>query len=85
MKCPLCGGELEEGGLIVHGVPAMWFPKAEYEKRGLGRIMYTGGKALTSRTNFLLDHTRIDGAYYCPACDKVMGIFAVDSARTDKL
>lgn len=83
MKCPLCGGELEEGGLVVQGVSAMWFPQEEYEKKGLQRVVYTGGKALAGRTNYLLDHTRIDGAFYCKKCKKVMGIFPVDSKVED--
>lgn len=85
MKCPICGGGLEEGGLIVKGVSAMWFLKEEYEKKGLRRVMYTGGKALLGRTNYVLDHTRVDGAYYCKACDKVVGVFAVDPAAADKM
>ncbi len=84
MKCPICGKEMEEGGLVVQGVSAIWFPKEEYEKKGPARVAYTGGKALKGRTNFLLDHTRIDGAYYCPACDKVAGIFGVDHPGTVK-
>ncbi len=33
MICPICGGEMEEGGLIASGLNVMWFPLEQFSKR----------------------------------------------------
>ena len=46
MICPICGGEMEEGGLIASGISVMWFPLKQFAKRGLERLWYEGGKSV---------------------------------------
>ena len=38
MICPICGGEMEEGGLIASGISVMWFPLKQFAKKGLERL-----------------------------------------------
>lgn len=76
MQCPICGKEMEEGGLIGGGVTLQWFPQKQFGKRGLRRLLYTGGKAI-GNSNVLLSQTRVPGAYYCSDCNKVTGVFDV--------
>ena len=76
MKCPLCGGELQEGGLVLDGVASGWVPMEQFEKRGAKRVVYTGLRTI-GQTNFLLRQTRVPGAYFCQTCNKVLGIFDV--------
>ena len=76
MKCPICGGELQEGGLILDGVTPGWVPMEQFEKRGVKRVVYTGLRTI-GQTNFLLRQTRVPGAYFCQTCNKVLGIFDV--------
>ncbi|MFQ9901455.1 MAG: hypothetical protein ACLRWF_07175 [Ruthenibacterium sp.] len=42
MKCPLCGRDMQEGGLIIDGVAPGWVPLEQFNKKGLGRLLYTG-------------------------------------------
>ena len=44
MICPICGGEMEEGGLIASGISVMWFPLEQFAKKGLERLWYEGRK-----------------------------------------
>ena len=76
MQCPICGKEMEEGGLIGGGVTLQWFPQKQFGKRGLRRLLYTGGKAI-GKSNVLLSQTRVPGAFYCSDCNKVAGVFDV--------
>ena len=76
MICPICGGEMEEGGLIASGISVMWFPLEQFAKKGLERLWYEGGKSV-GMSNYLLGHTRIPGAYYCRGCQKIIGIFDI--------
>jgi len=56
MLCPICRKEMEKGGLIASGVSVMWHPQAEFAKKGLRRLVYTGGKMI-GRSNALLSQT----------------------------
>ena len=69
MICPICGGEMEEGGLIASGISVMWFPLEQFAKKGLERLWYGGGKSV-GKSNYLLGHTRIPGAYTAAAARK---------------
>ena len=76
MLCPICGKETEKGGLIGGGVTLQWFPQAQFGKKGLRRLLYTGGKSI-GKSNVLLNQTRVPDAYYCSNCNKIAGIFDV--------
>lgn len=80
MLCPICRKEMEKGGLIASGVSVMWHPQAEFAKKGLRRLVYTGGKMI-GRSNALLSQTRVPDAYYCAECGKVVGIFDVTNGN----
>lgn len=53
---------MEKGGLIGGGVTLQWFPQAQFGKKGLRRLLYTGGKAI-GKSNVLLGQTRVPNAY----------------------
>ena len=52
MICPICGGEMEEGGLIASGISVMWFPLKQFAKKGLERLWYEAESQSESRTTF---------------------------------
>lgn len=76
MKCMFCGNEMQEGGIITQGVSALWVPLEEYNKRGIRKMIYTGGKSL-GKIDVVLGQVKLDNAYYCPNCNKVIGYFDV--------
>ena len=76
MKCPLCNQEMEEGGLITDGTRPGWVPMEEFNKKGLGRLIYTGFRTI-GQSNFLLSQTKIANAHFCKSCNKIVGIFDV--------
>ena len=82
MKCPICGGELQEGGLIIDVVAPGWVPMEQFAKKGLKRMAYTGLRTI-GKSNILLGLTRVPGAYFCPVCNKVMGVFDVTNCLED--
>ena len=79
MNCPLCGKEMEKGGIIANGI-AMWHPSREFDKKGLKKLVYRDGKPLGSHS-ILLRECKIPNAWYCSRCNKVAGIF--DIANTE--
>lgn len=44
MNCPLCGYEMEKGGIVTDGIVSTWVPDNEFEKKGLKRIVYHNAK-----------------------------------------
>lgn len=76
MLCPICGKEMQEGGLIVNGVSAGWVPMEQFQKKGFERLVYTGYKSIGS-WNALLDQTKVPNAWFCEDCNKVTGVFDV--------
>lgn len=77
MNCPLCGSEMQEGGLIVHGpTPPCWVPLAQFTKKGLRSLAYSEAKPF-GKWNILLDRTTVPNAFYCENCNKITGIFDV--------
>ena len=82
MQCPTCGGDLQEGGLIIDGVAPGWVPMEQFAKKGLKRMAYTGLRTI-GKSNILLGQTRVPDAYFCPICNKVMGVFDVTNCLED--
>lgn len=76
MNCPICGGVMEEGGLIINSVMPGWVPMEQFKKRGLRRLLYTGLRTI-GKSNYLLGQTRVDNAFYYPKCRKIVGLFDV--------
>lgn len=76
MNCPLCQGEMEEGGLIINCVDPGWVPMEQFRKRGLRRMLYTGLRSI-GKTNLLLGQTRVPNAFFCRRCNKIVGVFDV--------
>ena len=76
MKCPICGNEMSEGGLIVHCVNPGWVPMEQFNKKGLNRLVYTNLRTI-GETNILLNQTKIPNAWFCKNCNKIVGIFDV--------
>lgn len=82
MKCPICGAEMEAGGLIVDGVAPGWVPMEEFNRKGLKRLVYTGLRTI-GEANILLGQTKIPNAYFCKKCNKIVGIFDVTNDIDD--
>ena len=80
MKCPMCGGEMERGGLIADGWYISWVPQEEFERNALQALGggYNGAKNLGKRS-LLRSQTLVPGAWYCDACKVVTGVFDVTS------
>ena len=76
MKCPLCEKDMEAGGLIIDGVAPMWVPMSEYERKGLKRLIYQHGRSF-GKANVLLSQTKVDNAFFCKDCNKIVGVFDV--------
>lgn len=74
MKCPICNNEMQEGGLIIDGVAPGWVPLEQFQKKGLKRLLYTGLRRIGT-ANILLRQTKVPNAFFCPNCNKVVGIF----------
>lgn len=82
MKCPLCDKEMEAGGLIIDGVAPMWMPMSEYERKGLKRLIYQHGRSI-GKASVLLSQTKVDNAFFCRDCNKIVGIFDVTNNIDD--
>ncbi len=83
MNCPLCGSEMQEGGLIAQGlVPPCWVPLSEFQKKGLKSLVHFGPKPI-GKTNTLLSQTKVPNAFYCEHCSKIMGIFDVTNGMEE--
>ena len=79
MKCPMCGGEMERGGLIADSLYISWVPQEEYERNALQALGgYNGAKNL-GKHSLLHSRTLVPGAWYCDACKVVTGVFDVTS------
>lgn len=76
MKCPICGEEMLEGGLIIDGVAPGWVSMEQFCKKGLKRLVYTGLRTI-GKTNFLLGETKVPNAFFCRTCNKIVGVFDV--------
>ena len=63
MHCPICGAQMEEGGLIIDGGAPGWVPMEEFKKKGAARRLYTGLRTI-GKTNILLGQTRVPNAFF---------------------
>ena len=78
MKCPVCGGEMERGGLIADRYVS-YVPQEEFERNALQALGgYNGAKNL-GKHSLLRSRTLVPDAWYCDACKVVTGIFDVTS------
>ena len=82
MNCPICGAQMEKGGLIIDGVAPGWVPMDQFQKKGAKRLLYTGLRTI-GKTNILLGQTRVPGAFFCKNCNKIVGIFDVTNDIDD--
>lgn len=78
MKCPICNLEMISGGIITEDVSPMWVPLEEFNKRGIKRLMYSKGLKI-GNSNVLIGQTKIPNAFFCPKCNKIIGMFDVDN------
>lgn len=76
VKCPICGNDMQPGGIIANDVVVMWHPQAEFEKKGLRQLAFFDGKAI-GQSSVLWGKTKIPNAHYCDKCNKIVGIFDV--------
>ena len=82
MKCPRCGRDMQVGGLIIDGVAPGWVPLKQFNKKGLGRLLYTGLRTIGA-SNILLRQTKVPHAFFCQSCNKVADIFDVTNCLED--
>lgn len=76
MDCPFCRQEMREGGLIANGVGISWVDQEQFQRKGLKRLLYVRTH-LIGKTNYILQQTRVPGAFFCERCNKVIGFFDV--------
>lgn len=76
MNCPICGSEMDPGGIVTDGVTPAWVPEKEFKKTGLKRLVYHDAKRI-GKANAILGQSKISNAYYCSKCNKIVGIFEV--------
>ncbi|RVU55365.1 PF20097 family protein [Anaerosphaera multitolerans] len=76
MKCPICKNEMEKGGIFVNSIYVYWYNEDELKERSLFLKARVNGEPI-GKNNFLTNTTKIETAYYCKNCKKVMGIFDV--------
>ena len=82
MKCPVCGNDMEEGGLLIDGVAPGWIPMEQFEKKGLERLVHTGLRTI-GKTNLLLGQTKVPNAFFCKTCNKIIGVFNITNHLED--
>ena len=71
MNCPICGREMEEGGLIIDGVAPGWVPMEQFKKKGLRRMVHTGLRTI-GKSSILLSQTKVPNAFFCENCNKIV-------------
>lgn len=62
MNCPLCGAEMEKGGIATDRIVSKWVPDNEFEKKGLKRIVYHNAKDI-GESRAILGQTKFPNAY----------------------
>lgn len=82
MKCPICGVEMIEGGLIIDGVAPGWVPMEQFQKKGLDRIVHTGLRTI-GKTSILFGQTKVPNAFLCKKCNKIVGVFDITNDIED--
>lgn len=82
-ECPLCGNEMQEGGLVASDIFISWSPLEEFKKRGLKRFTRKSIQ-LAGESSILWEEKLVPNAFYCKNCNKVMGIFDVANYSEEK-
>ncbi len=76
MNCPICGKEMEKGGLVSDGFVIGWREEKKLHAISPNRLFYGDLKPM-GKQNKPLREVVVDGAYYCQSCEKITGIFDV--------
>ena len=76
MNCPVCDKPMEAGGIIFNGNTPYWVPVKDLKKKGLIRKEF---HALKTTAPDWLRRSRLEKAYLCSRCKKIVGIFDVVS------
>jgi len=84
MKCPICGNEMEPGGLVIDGVKSGWVPMNQFNRKGVKRLMYTGLRTI-GQTSILFSQTKVPNAHFCKQCNKIVGVFDVTNNLEEML
>ena len=82
MRCPICGNEMQEGGLIIDGVASGWVPMEQFQKKELKRIVHTGLRTI-GEVSILWGQTKVANAFFCRQCNKIVGVFDVTNNIDD--
>lgn len=82
MICPICGKEMAKGGIILSGKGMCgeftWYPQNEFEKKGLKAWDRNNGKNIDAMDMSLMGEEKFSNAYFCEACNKIVGIFTIN-------
>lgn len=82
MKCPICGNEMEKGGIIIGESRYMdtpsWYPESELKKRWLNTFRREGERVISQpdEYRFLSGENHYE-AWLCQNCNKVVAVFDV--------
>ncbi len=79
MICPICGNEMESGGLITstRAGAITWLPGDSFEKNRWPMIASLNGKVIKVQVKFFPGQIKIPNAFYCERCNKVIGFFDI--------
>ena len=70
--CPVCNGPLIPGGIITTDASPYWVPEKELYRKRLRLGVY---HPLKVSSPDWLRRGRIEKAYYCEQCRKIIGVF----------
>ena len=76
MNCPECDNPMVAGGIIFDGNALYWVPTGDLKKKGLIRREF---HVLKTTSPDWLRRSRLEKAYFCSRCKKIVGIFDVVS------
>ncbi|SHH27774.1 hypothetical protein SAMN02745245_00975 [Anaerosphaera aminiphila DSM 21120] len=76
MKCPICDSEMEKGGIFADTIYVYWYNEEEVKEDTITLKVRTSGVPI-GKNNFVLGTTRIENAYLCKKCKKIVGVFDI--------